>query len=236
MKHLSLNNETKEALVSEDPKSEEIIKPILRGKDIKRYRTEWAGLWLIDTHNGYDDIPPIKIADYPAIKKHLDEYYSKLEIRQDKGKTPYNLRNCAYHAEFEKEKIVWSEISRSPSFTFLKDNYYINNTSYLINSGNKYLLGILNSNVVKYYMSLIATDLGKEGFRYIKQFIEKLPIPQIPETDQSFIAEIVEMILQRKISDPSANIADLENKINDLAYDIYQITEEESIILKQLTN
>ena len=97
-----IDTETKERLCAEDPKSAEIIKPILRGRDIKRYQADWAGLWLINSQNN----PPINIENYPAIKNHLDAFYPQLEKRQDKGVTPYNLRNCAYLAEFEKEKIV----------------------------------------------------------------------------------------------------------------------------------
>ena len=61
-------------------------------------------MWLIDTHNGYGGVPPIEIDDYPAIKTYLDDYYEQLEKRYDKGRTPYNLRNCAYHEDFIEGK------------------------------------------------------------------------------------------------------------------------------------
>ncbi|MGQ3648874.1 hypothetical protein [Ornithobacterium rhinotracheale] len=82
----------------ERKKSAEIIRPILRGRDIKRYGYDFADLWLINTHNGIKEkgIKPINIDDYPAIKKHLDQYWTRLEKRADQGVTPYNLRNCAY--------------------------------------------------------------------------------------------------------------------------------------------
>ena len=87
---------------------------ILRGRDIKRYRYAWAGLWLINSHNN----PPIDMSNYPAIKEHLDQFYSQLEKRSDKGKTPYNLRNCAYLEEFEKEKIIQPQTVKEQSFCF----------------------------------------------------------------------------------------------------------------------
>ena len=93
-----IDNQTKEALVAEDPKSAEILKPALRGRDIHRYQADWVGLWLIDTHNGYEDIPAIDVDEYPAVKSHLDNFYARLERRYDKGRTPYNLRNCTYTA------------------------------------------------------------------------------------------------------------------------------------------
>ncbi len=78
----------------------ELIRPILRGRDIKRYGYNWANLWLINTHNGVKEngkvkIPRIDINDYPAIKAHLDTYWNKIVSRADQGDTPYNLRNCA---------------------------------------------------------------------------------------------------------------------------------------------
>ena len=76
-----IDNKTKNALVSESPESEKILKPILRGKDINRYWTDWAGLWLINTHNGYENVPPIDVNDYPSVKKHLDKFYFHLQKR-----------------------------------------------------------------------------------------------------------------------------------------------------------
>ena len=111
-----IDNQTKEALINEDPRSAEIIKPILRGKDIKRWRARWAKLWLIDTHNGYGNVPAINVDDYPTLKSHLNGFNGRLTKRYDKGSTPYNLRNCAYYEEFAREKLildgVWSGAGR----------------------------------------------------------------------------------------------------------------------------
>ena len=91
----------------ERQRTAEIIRPILRGRDIKRYSYDWAGLWLINTHNGVKGkIPRIDINDYPAIKAHLDQFWDKIKTRADQGDTPYNLRNCAYLDDFSQPKIV----------------------------------------------------------------------------------------------------------------------------------
>src|SRR5690606_2777804 len=107
-----INGNKKDELIASDPKSAEIIRPILRGRDIKRYGCDFADLWLINTHNGIKEknVKRICIEGYPAIKKHLDQYYAQLEKRSDKGDTPYNLRNCAYMEDFSKQKIVYIEI------------------------------------------------------------------------------------------------------------------------------
>ena len=93
-----LGYRTKEALVDRDPRSDELLKPVLRGRDIRRYKADWAGYWLIDTHNGYEGVPAIDVDEYPAIKEHLESYYPRLERRYDQDRTPYNLRKIALTA------------------------------------------------------------------------------------------------------------------------------------------
>ena len=159
-----IDNETKDALVAAGPNSTDILKPILRGRDIKRYQAEWAKLWLIDTHNGYGDVPPIKIDDYPAIKQHLDKFYPQLIKRQDKGVTPYNLRNCAYHAEFEREKIIYPETMRRtkhskngfPRFSIdLHEGLITDKTAFILVGENlRYLTAVLNSKLATFFIPL----------------------------------------------------------------------------------
>ncbi|GAA7858353.1 class I SAM-dependent DNA methyltransferase [Helicobacter pylori] len=143
--------------MSERERTKELIKPILRGKDIKRYSYEWAHLWVINTHNGYTSalkskIPPIDIEKYPATKAHLDAHWDTIATRCDQGDTPYNLRNCAYLEDFEKEKIVYGEIVQEPRFYL--DNgecglgyFYAEATSFILTGEHlRYLLGMLHSN------------------------------------------------------------------------------------------
>jgi len=96
----------------ERQRTAELIRPILRGRDIKRYGYVDNGLYLINTHNGVRGrIPRIKIEDYPAVKAHLDQYWDRIATRADKGDTPYNLRNCAYLEDFFKPKITWGNLN-----------------------------------------------------------------------------------------------------------------------------
>src|SRR5690625_4265528 len=168
-------------LIEEDPKSAEIIKPLFRGRDIKRYKAEFADLWLINTHNGYYDdngnrIPRIKIEDYPAIKRHLDTHWERIEKRYDQGDTPYNLRNCAYLNEFEKEKIVYNDITQSLSFSLESSDVFFNNTVYFINSNSTYLLGVLNSKIVDWYYKNSSVQLGEKAVRMFSIYVENIPI------------------------------------------------------------
>lgn len=143
-----ITGDVKDQLISEDPRSAELIRPILRGRDIKRYECNFADLWLINTHNGLKgrNLPPIDINDYPAIKKHLDNYYPKLSKRADKGVTPYNLRNCAYMDDFLQQKIVYREISDQMNACMVSPDVYINNKCYMITGKHLiYLISVFNS-------------------------------------------------------------------------------------------
>ena len=109
-----IDTEKREAILAncqteeERKRTAELIRPILRGRDIRRYGYKWAELWIINIHNGIKGkLPRIKIEDYPAIKAHLDLYWDKISKRTDKGDTPYNLRNCAYMEDFMRPKIIW---------------------------------------------------------------------------------------------------------------------------------
>lgn len=231
--------------------TEQIIKKMLRGKDIKRYSYEWADLWLINTHNGYKDsegnkILPIDIEEYPALKAHLDEMGKNhkgkgkgLYDRDDQGITPYNLRNCAYLEEFEKEKIIYSEIVSEPQFFLDQGLFYAEATTFVMYGDKlRYILGLLNSLVVaKIFKKLYAGGgLGEKGYRYKKAFLENLPIPKITQSNQSTadkIIALVEKILALKESDPKANTQELEQEIDSLVYTLYNLTEEEIKIIEE---
>lgn len=230
--------------------TEQIIKKVLRGRDIKRYSYEWADLWLINTHNGYKDsegnkILPIDIEEYPALKAHLDEMGKNhkgkgkgLYDRDDQGITPYNLRNCAYLEEFEKEKIIYSEIVSEPQFFLDQGLFYAEATTFVMYGDKlRYILGLLNSLVVaKIFKKLYAGGgLGEKGYRYKKAFLENLPIPKITQSNQSTadkIIALVEKILALKESDPKANTQELEQEIDSLVYTLYNLTEEEIKIIE----
>ena len=112
----------------ERERTAELIRPILRGRDIKRYGYTWANLWLINTHNGIrGKLERIHIEDYPAVKAHLDQYWDKISKRADKGETPYNLRNCAYLEDFSKPKVMWKIIGCNINFSFDDTNKICNN-------------------------------------------------------------------------------------------------------------
>lgn len=228
-----INKETKEKIIKEDINSKNIIKPVLRGRDIRRYFVEFADLYLINFHNGFEDIDRLKIEDYPAIKKHLDFYYEKLEKRSDKGKTPYNLRNCAYINDLEREKIVYSEIVRQPQFYLDNGEYYAEATSFLLTGENlHYLVGMLNSfvtfNIFKKFYA--GGGLGKDGVRYKKKFLENLPIPKLTKEEAEKFIEITDKILELKKLNKETE--ELEKELDEMVCILYEFTEEEKELIR----
>ena len=220
-------------MISEDPRSAEIIKPVLRGRDIKRYRAEWAGIWLIDTHNGYGNVPAVDIDEYPAIKNHLDGFYPQLKKRQDKGRTPYNLRNCAYHAEFSKEKLVWIELVENGRFAYDASGIYCEATSFMMTGDCiKYLCAMLNAKLVRWFLQKTAPTSGMGTLRWKKVYVETIPIPRIPAIEQRPFIRLVDRILTTKAADPSADTREQEAEIDRLVYQLYGLTAAEIKVIE----
>ncbi|WP_415751946.1 class I SAM-dependent DNA methyltransferase [Helicobacter pylori] len=231
--------------MSERERTKELIKPILRGKDIKRYSYEWADLWVINTHNGYTSatkskIPPIDIAKYPATKAHLDAHWDTIVTRCDQGDTPYHLRNCAYLEDFEKEKIVYPETSQGAYFVYENSQIFLEKTAFMIVSDAynlKLLTALLNSKLVTFYFKNFCGGciLGKSGYQYNKHALEKIPIPKITPKNQELADKITDgakQILALKEKDPKANTQKLEKEIDALVYQLYHLTDEEIKIIE----
>ncbi|EKJ7211738.1 class I SAM-dependent DNA methyltransferase [Campylobacter jejuni] len=229
---------------AEKERTAKLIRKMLRGRDIKRYSYEWAGLWVINTHNGYknqngEKVEAINIKHYPSLKKHFDEFYPQLEKRADKGLTPYNLRNCAYLDEFEKEKIVWNPVSGEYLFSYIKEHIFFNNSLFMMTLdvfSLKYILAFMNSNCYKWLITLKTNLIQTGSYAYgAKDKIERLPIPKINSKNEKLANELISLvdeILKAKEQDKNANTQELENKINSIVYKLYNLTEEEIKIIE----
>ncbi|MGL2554448.1 class I SAM-dependent DNA methyltransferase [Helicobacter pylori] len=230
----------------ERKRTEALIKPILRGKDIKRYSYEWAHLWVIAT------FPSLKldIDDYPSLKTYLSQFRPRIDQSGEKGcrkKTSNQWfetqDTIAYHGDFEKEKIVYGEIVQEPRFYL--DNgecelggFYAEATSFILTGEHlRYLLGMLHSKLITFAFKTFYAGggLGESGYRYKKAFIERLPIPQITEKNQELARKITDgakQILALKEKDPKANTQGLEKEIDALVYQLYNLTDEEIKIIE----
>lgn len=237
----------KDELIAKDAKSNELIKSLLRGRNLDRYLSHNTDEYIINSHNN----PPIDINSYPAIKEHLDGFYSQLEKRLDKGATPYNLRNCKYIDSFNNPKIIYPEFSSSSLFSYDNNKSYLLDTSWFIDKGDKYLLACLNSKLVWHYLSAISSSLGSTSLRMKKIFVEQIPIPQIDrEIQQSFI-KLVDEILSSKekikkyrkhfdalnavdkieiaeeIEKLELRVTECEHEIDNMVYKLYDLSEDE---------
>ena len=193
----------------------ELIRPILRGRDIKRYSYDWAGLWIINTHNGIKEegIPPINIQEYPVLKAHLDQYREKLQVRADKGDTTYNLRNCAYIKDFDRPKIIYPDICQGRPFVIEKEGYYIGNTAYFISSPDpgllEYLVKTLNSDIMHWYYRTLSTQLGQKAMRMYSIHVLEIPIPPVSTVDLDDVIQLT----PREIAFMKSELYNYESKV-----------------------
>ena len=209
----------------ERERTAELIRPILRGRDIKRYGYNWANLWLINTHNGIrGKLERIHIEDYPAVKAHLDQYWDRISKRADKGDTPYNLRNCAYLEDFNKPKIVWGEISDRSKFAFEAYGSFIPEatTFLMVGSDLSYLLCVLNSPLSEWFFSKVGTTTGVGTVRWKKYTIQELLIPSVNVKLRQLFQQIVEKYVTGNIT--SEQLSKYSNKI---LYEVVGLIDEE---------
>ena len=227
---------------AERKRTEELIRPILRGRDIKRYGYNWAGLWLINTHNGIKGkLPRVNINDYPAIKAHLDKYWDKISKRADKGDTPYNLRNCAYMEDFDKPKVVYMEIQTNnpkegypfPCFSFDYKGCIALNTAYIMCSDKidiRYILGVLNSKMGNFLVKLYVTQLQERQFRMLAQYVNKFPIPN-PSKDQ--LTQVASLVTT-EMKNPSMVLEQKIDLIDLIVYDLFHLDKQERKFIEHI--
>lgn len=229
---------------AEKERTAKLIRKMLRGRDIKRYSYEWAGLWVIGT------FPSLKIdiEQYPALKQYLSQFLPRIEQSGEKGcrkktsnKWFETQDNIAYYEEFEREKIVYPNMNKEFIAFFDNEFFLLNQKCFILShqSNNKkellYLTALLNSNVNFYYFKQIGAKLGVSGYEMSKIFVEKLPIPKINSKNEKLADELINLvdeILKAKEQDKNTNTQELENKINSLVYKLYNLTEDEIKIIE----
>ena len=199
-----------------------IIRPILRGRDIKRYGHEWSDLWLINTHNGVKGrIPRINIEDFPSIKAHLDMFWDKIKNRADKGDTPYNLRNCAYLEDFDKPKIMYPNMTKYIPFYYDEMKFIQNDKSFMITGKNiAFLTAFLNSSIFKFCFIDNFPELQGGTRELRKIFFDKIPVLQVSEKENEMFENLVRNI-QKSYS------RDVAKEIDEHIFDLYGLSQDE---------
>ena len=243
---------TKDELIRKDSNSAEIIKPILRGKDIHRYEKKFADLWLIfipwhfplhkDKSITGNSLKAEKafIIQYPAIYNHLLQHKEKLSKR-NKDETGisyewYALQRCAntYYEEFKKEKIAWASVGAN-EYCFVPKETFLLDTNYFAIGLNKFHLAILNSRlIIKKFIEETDTKVGAVAYRHYKYNFEKIPIPKISPQDQIPFEELADEIIDGKNKQEDTSV--LENKLDLMIYKLYKLTFDEVLIVDESFN
>ena len=245
-----IDDTTRDALVSEDPKSADIVKPILRGRDIRRYHAKWADKWLIVTKFGsYKTLPQ----EFPAIHKHLLQHEYKLRAR---GQCRYsrsrrsdpeadypgqhhwleldNNPKDSYLEMFAKEKLFWMDLTERGRFTVDTGEMFCVNSGYVLTGSSiKYLCAVLNSTLITWLIKNTALNSGMGVPRWVRFTVERIPIPKISAAAQRPFVRLVDEILEAKAVDPDADTSYLEWDIDRLVYDLYGLTEEEDTAIER---
>ena len=210
----------------ERQRTDELIRPILRGRDIKRYIYDWADVWLINTHNGIKGrLERIHIEDYPAVKAHLDQFWDKIKDRADQGDTPYNLRNCAYLEDFCKPKIVYPNMTKYMPFTYDEGAYLTNQKCFIITGELvAYLTAFLNSSLFKYCFRDSFPELQGGTRELSKIFFDKIPVLKVSSAIEQRFIEAVDDIQQSYTSQKA-------KAIDTMFFDLYNLTANECRII-----
>jgi hypothetical protein len=229
-----VDHNTRDRMIAQDPSSSEILKPFLRGRDVKRWRLDPQDMWIVFTRRGTD------IKKYPAVYKHLLKYKRQLTPGVKGGRKPgsykwYEIQdNIAYWKEFEEPKIVYPNICKRNEFTWDENGYYTNQKAFIIPRSSKYLLAVLNSSVVMWLFTKLLAKLQNGFYEPSTIFMKDFPIPNVTSKKQSPVAKLADNILAAKHTKLNANITTLEAEIDARVAHLYELTEEEySLILKE---
>ena len=213
-----------------NPKNLEIIYPVLKGKNVDKYKINFEQNYILATKNGIDvknDYPDI----YNYLVKRNTDLNGSVEKRYDQGQHWSNLRNCAYYEEFFKEKIIYPEFSSNSSFCWEEGKYFNLDTTWFISGDiNKGLLGILNSKLIWFYLKIISVQLGSSALRMKKIYLDNLPIADLNESENNILSDIVDRIIELKKQDKDTK--ELEDKIDEMVYDLYELTEDEKELIR----
>ncbi|MGC6429737.1 MAG: Eco57I restriction-modification methylase domain-containing protein [Jejuia sp.] len=205
-----INEKIKNQIINDDPKSSELIKPYIKATDIDRYVLKNANShYFINTNFDLD------ITKYKGVHNWLLNFNEKLEKRQDKGKSHFNLRACNYYNKFELPKIIYIHTALNHKFFYDEGGYYINNSSYFISNSDKFLSVWLNSSIFKFYKKLnfVAYGDSSKSGRAKLDFNKMVntPIPNLDNRAKQPFNEKADLMLSL-----SKNLQIISNKFIEL--------------------
>ncbi len=236
---------TRDCLISEHRSSAEILRPFLRGRDVKKWRVQFADKYLIKIESSANqDHPwsdkPEKEAEqifartYPAIHARFESYRKALVNRDDQGQYFWELRPCIYWREFEQPKIIIPAIEQDVAYAPDFAGHYSNDkTSICVTNQVSFLLGVLNSSLLWWFVRKIAAARQGGFFEFKPMYVTQLPVPATAPSDRNSLTKLVDRILVAKNADPDADVSALETEIDQLVYSLYGLTREETAIIEE---
>ena len=203
-----------------------LMRPILRGRDIKRYGYVDNGLYLINTHNGIrGKLPRVDIDAYPSVKAHLDKYWDKISTRSDKGDTPYNLRHCIYMDDFFKPKIIYPNMTKFMPFVLDNKSFITNQKCFIITGEHlAYLTAFFNSSLFKFCFRDFFPELQGRTRELSKIFFDKIPVLKVSD-DQNKVFQAAVEDIQHEYTSQKAQ------RVESMLFDLYNLTPEEREII-----
>lgn len=226
-----VKNEFAENFIQQDKIYSEILKPVLKGAEIKRYVVKPNQFYILLTKTG------VNIENYPLVYNYLIENKKELDnvYETKKGmKKWYELRKCSYYDSFEKEKLIWTRLSAINSFAISTNSEYsIDSTSFATGNNLKFYCSILNSKVIYFYFKLGSVIWGSDGIKWFGEYFDSIPIPIINANEKKVFIEKVDQILSLKKDKPEADTAALEREIDFMVYALYGLSEEEISIVEE---
>lgn len=234
------SREERDDLIAADPAADVLIKPFIRGRDVKRWAVEFAEQYIIVIESSENKTHPWSDktgkaaeasfkATYPGVWKRFEEFRAELIGREDQGRFFWELRSCAYYAEFSQPKIIYPDIYEHQSFAWEVSGSYMANTCYFIPTDEKMLLGLLNSLVIEWFYSKTSNKIRGGYLRAFSDYMRQIPI--VGANQSPSISAGIELrartILKKKASSATAFVSDLEAEIDGLVAHLYSLTEEE---------
>ena len=234
-----IDQKTKDRLIDQHQSSSEVIKPFLRGRDVKKWDIDFIDHYLIRiessenkehlwTNKPQREAEAIFFKTYPAIFEHFQQFRDQLIGRSDQGKFFWELRSCKYWQEFEEPKIIFPDIALSSRFTYCDDIMYVDMTAFIIPTKDLYVLGILNSNLIEMFISLISSQVRGDYLRFKRQYVSQIPIPIATEPERQAIETLVQKCLDAK----GQGVEQWETEIDDRVAHLYGLTADEMKIIK----
>lgn len=173
----------------------------------------------------------VPIKRYPAVFRHLKQYQSQLEKRQDQGDHWWELRACAYYDEFKKPKIIYPDIFKHQSFAYDLDDHLLVNTLYFMPEADPALLGILNSELMEFYYARISNQIRGGYRRSFTQYIQELPIVSPTKDLRNKVAKVLKLPKSEESDSPA--VREIEADISEIVFGLYGLTRDEIRLVKE---